>query len=67
MSASADVVQDGASRIWECVLCGFRYDEAIGDPDGGIAPGTRWEDVPDDWFCPECGARKSEFDMVVVG
>ncbi|WP_159586683.1 rubredoxin [Chelativorans xinjiangense] len=67
MSASADVVQDGASKTWECVLCGFRYDEAKGDPDGGIPPGTRWENVPDDWFCPECGARKSEFDMVVVG
>ncbi|MDE1996399.1 MAG: rubredoxin [Rhizobiaceae bacterium] len=55
-----------ALRVWECVLCGFRYDEAVGDPDGGVAAGTRWEDVPDDWVCPECGARKSEFDMVVV-
>jgi rubredoxin len=53
-------------RVWECVLCGFRYDEAIGDPDGGIAPGTRWEDIPEDWACPECGARKSEFDMQIV-
>nr|WP_237050303.1 rubredoxin [Microvirga ossetica] len=53
--------------MWECVLCGFRYDESLGDPDGGVAPGTRWEDVPDDWMCPECGARKSEFDMIVVG
>ncbi|MCI5078265.1 rubredoxin [Oricola sp.] len=53
-------------RIWECVLCGWRYDEAEGDPDGGIAPGTRWEDIPDDWVCPDCGAAKSEFDMVVV-
>ena len=54
-------------RIWECVLCGFVYYEAEGDPDSGIAPGTRWEDIPDDWSCPECNAAKSEFDMRVVG
>jgi rubredoxin len=51
-------------RKWVCVLCGFIYDEALGDPDGNLPPGTRWEDVPDDWMCPECGAMKSEFDMV---
>ena len=55
-----------AHRIWECVLCGFRYDEAVGDPDSGIPPGTRWEDIPEDWSCPECSAAKSEFDMRVV-
>ncbi|MGK6312277.1 rubredoxin [Neorhizobium sp. DT-125] len=54
-------------RIWECVLCGYRYDEALGDPDGGVPPGTRWEDVPDDWICPDCGASKHQFDMKVVG
>lgn len=53
-------------RVWECVLCAYRYDEAEGDPDGGVEPGTRWEDVPDDWVCPECGAGKAEFDMRVV-
>lgn len=52
-------------RVWECVLCGFEYDEAVGDPDSGIAPGTRWEDIPEDWSCPECNAAKSEFDMRV--
>ena len=67
MNTSTELAQDRALRIWECVLCGFRYDESIGDPDSGVPPGTRWEDVPDDWFCPECGACKSEFDMVVVG
>ncbi|MCJ8520915.1 rubredoxin [Pseudorhizobium tarimense] len=57
---------EAAARVWECILCGWRYDEAEGDPDSGIAPGTRWEDIPDDWFCPECGAAKTEFDMVLV-
>lgn len=66
MAAPGEVTAT-AFRLWECVLCGFRYDEAAGDPDGGVAPGTRWEDVPDDWSCPECSATKSAFDMVVVG
>jgi rubredoxin len=57
---------ESPKRVWECILCGWRYDEAEGDPDSGIAPGTRWEDIPEDWACPECGAQKSEFDMVVV-
>lgn len=54
-------------RVWECILCGYVYDEAQGDPDSGIPPGTRWDDVPDDWFCPECSAGKSEFDMRPIG
>lgn len=56
---------DATWRVWDCLLCGYSFDEAVGDPDGGIPAGTRWEDVPDDWLCPECGARKSEFDMRV--
>lgn len=47
-----------------CLICGFVYDEEKGWPDDGIEPGTRWEDVPDDWFCPECGASKDDFEMV---
>lgn len=54
------------SARWTCQLCGFLYDEAAGLPDEGIAPGTRWEDVPDSWACPECAAMKSEFDMVRI-
>jgi rubredoxin len=46
---------------WICESCGFIYDPAEGDPDGGIAPGTPFEDIPDDWFCPVCGARKKDF------
>lgn len=44
-----------------CVPCGYIYDEALGDPDGGIAPGTRFEDIPDGWVCPVCGVSKDEF------
>ena len=54
-------------RVWECQVCAFVYDEAKGWPDDGIAPGTRWEDVPDDWLCPECGVGKADFEMIVVG
>lgn len=67
MATSGDVAGRNGLKIWECILCGFRYDEALGDPDGGVPPHTKWEDVPEDWVCPECGACKSEFDMVVVG
>ena len=45
-------------KIWECVICGFRYDETLGAPEAGIEAGTRWEDVPEDWICPDC-ARAS--------
>ncbi|MTH61540.1 rubredoxin [Paracoccus litorisediminis] len=56
----------GPWRVWECILCGWIYDEAEGDPDGGVAPGTRWEEIPADWLCPECGAKKADFDMRLV-
>jgi rubredoxin len=51
-------------RTWMCLICGFIYTEAEGLPDEGIAPGTRWEDIPINWTCPECGARKEDFEMV---
>lgn len=53
-------------RTWMCLICGWIYDEAAGLPDEGIAPGTRWADVPMNWVCPECGARKDDFEMVQV-
>ncbi len=53
-------------KHYACMVCGFTYDEAAGLPEEGIAPGTRWADVPDDWCCSECGAAKSDFDMVEV-
>lgn len=49
-----------------CVVCGFVYDEAEGHPEDGIAPGTRWDDVPTDWRCPECGVGKADFVMIVL-
>ncbi len=55
-------MSDGDYRKYECVICGFIYDEAEGLPDDGIAPGTRWEDIPDDWECPDCGISKADFD-----
>jgi len=45
-----------------CTVCGYVYDPEQGDPDNGVAPGTKWEDVPDDWQCPVCGASKSDFE-----
>ena len=56
-----------AFRTWMCVVCGFIYNEADGLPDEGIAPGTRWADVPDTWTCPDCGVTKDDFEMVEVG
>lgn len=49
---------------WECIVCGLIYDEKDGWPDDGIAPGTRWEDVPDDWLCPDCGVGKEDFELI---
>lgn len=48
-------------RRYVCYYCGHVYDEALGCPEEGIAPGTLWEDIPDDWVCPECAAAKAEF------
>jgi len=53
-------------RKWQCFFCGFLYDEALGRPDDGIAPGTSWEEIPDDWACPDCGATKADFYMVEI-
>ena len=54
-------------KRWICLGCGFLYDEALGLPEQGIAPGTRWEDVPDDFVCPDCGTPKALFEMVMIG
>ena len=54
------------SRKYMCVICGFIYDEAEGRPEDGIAPGTAWEDIPDTWCCPDCGASKDDFEMLEV-
>jgi rubredoxin len=49
---------------YECNLCGYVYDPTAGDPDNGVAPGTAFEALPEDWVCPVCGARKEDFSKV---
>ncbi len=49
-----------------CVICGWIYDEQAGAPGEGLAPGSRWADVPPDWQCPDCGAGREDFDMVEI-
>lgn len=53
-----------ATRRYLCVICGLIYDEATGLPADGIAPGTRFEDLPLNWTCPDCGARKDDFELI---
>lgn len=53
-------------KKYVCVVCGYIYDEAEGVPEEGIAPGTRWADVPDTWRCPDCGASKDDFEMMEI-
>ena len=50
---------------WVCVPCGYVYDPEVGDPDGGIEPGTPFEEIPDDWSCPVCGVDKTLFELYV--
>lgn len=64
-SSLGSTAQENA-RIWECTVCGFIYNEALGLPEEGIAPGTAWEDIPEDWACPDCGVAKSDFTMVEI-
>jgi len=51
-------------KKYMCVVCGWIYDESVGAPQEGLAAGTRWADVPDDWVCPDCGAGREDFDMI---
>ena len=60
------VTSSATSTTWMCLICGWIYDEAAGAPEHGIAPGTAWADVPMNWTCPECGARKEDFEMVAL-
>jgi rubredoxin len=53
-------------KTWMCLICGWIYDEAAGDPEHGLAAGTAWADIPMNWTCPECGARKEDFEMVQI-
>ena len=51
-------------KKYECEACYYIYDEEKGDPDGGIAPGTKWEDIPEDWICPPCAVGKDQFEKL---
>ena len=53
-------------RKFHCQVCGHEYDEALGDPAEGIAPGTRWEDIPETWTCPDCGVTKADFSLMAA-
>lgn len=59
-------VNNVANKKYQCIICGFVYDETVGLPEEGIAAGTAWDDIPDDWLCPECGVGKSDFDMLEI-
>ena len=60
-----DVQIDTSAEQFECLVCNWIYDESKGDPDGGIAPGTKFEDIPDSWRCPVCGVTKDQFKKIV--
>lgn len=49
---------------YQCIVCDYVYDPKIGDPDSGIDPGTLFEDIPEDWMCPECGVGKDDFEPI---
>jgi rubredoxin len=59
-------MSDAPYKTWQCRTCGYLYEEAAGDPAEGLAPRTRWADVPADWICPACGTPKADFDMVEI-
>jgi rubredoxin-NAD+ reductase len=54
----------GFPMIYVCDACGWEYDEAVGFPEGGIEPGTKWEDIPDNFECPLCYVGKDQFSAV---
>ena len=54
------------TKTWMCLICGWIYDEKMGDPEHGVPPETPWHAVPLNWTCPECGARKEDFEMVQI-
>lgn len=55
-------VEVNTLKKYVCIICGYIYDEEAGDPDNGVAPGTKWENVPDEWVCPLCFVGKDQFE-----
>ncbi len=57
-------LEENEMEKWKCLVCGYVYDPEKGDSDGGIKPGTSFENLPDDWVCPDCGVGKDEFEKM---
>jgi len=57
-----EVIEEGKMKKWKCSICGYIYDPSKGDPDGGVKPGTAFEEISEDWVCPTCGAGKDMFE-----
>jgi rubredoxin len=55
-------LQEAAMQKWRCTICDYVYDPEVGDPDNGVEPGTAFDDIPDDWVCPDCGVEKDMFE-----
>jgi rubredoxin len=63
-AARACGMKEADMKKYVCSVCGYIYDPADGDPDSGISPGTAFEDIPEDWVCPVCGAGKDSFEVM---
>ncbi len=61
---SGSSLEENEMEKWKCLVCGYVYDPEKGDSDGGIKPGTPFEELPDDWVCPDCGVGKDEFEKM---
>jgi rubredoxin len=59
-------VTENGYKNWMCIICGWIYEEEKGAPEEGLAPGTLWEDIPEYWVCPDCGAGKDDFEMIEI-
>ena len=57
------MIEEGKMKEWKCSVCGYIYDPSIGDPDNGVKSGTAFEEIPEDWVCPTCGAGKDMFEL----
>ena len=66
LGPAAKAAKKTGYKRWQCLACNYIYDEAEGWPDDGIPAGTRWQDVSEDWVCPECGAEKADFEMIQI-
>jgi len=58
----SQMIEEGKIKKWKCSICGYIYDPPKGDPDNGVKPGTAFEEIPEDWVCPVCGAGKDMFE-----